>query len=139
MSHTREHTVIDGRKPGSQRCRDCSWTYPCRGNDCGHSDCIEFRGELPLCHYCRKRVQGSPAGFSVRPCPNVPELEKDDPESAWTRWSVRGVTRAVHYCCRDACSPPHDLMRWYGDDPVPPCTHSLDFGGDNPQSSVQAD
>jgi hypothetical protein len=138
MSRVHDHDVVPGRKPGTERCKNCSWRFPCPDNDCAHSDCMEFRGELPRCHYCRERVQGSPAGFSSRPCPNLSLLEKDDPSGSWTRWSVRGHTRAVHYCCRDASSPPHDLMRWYGDDPVPPCTHGLDIGGERPQSQAAA-
>lgn len=138
MSHTADHVTAPGRRPGAERCRSCSWTFPCRDRDCGHGDCIDFRGELPLCHYCGKRVQGSPAGFSSRPSQNVLELENDDPAGSWTRWSVRGVTRAVHYCCRDASSPPHDLQKWYGDDPVQPCTHDLDTGVNSPQTSATA-
>lgn len=73
-------------------CSVCEDRFPCAGNDCGHMDCIETRGELPKCHYCSKRVEG-PKGES------------------WTPWLIHGHTRAAHYSCRDANSTPAELAR----------------------------
>lgn len=102
MSRTCHHNVVSGRKPGTERCTNCSWVFPCRDNDCAHGDCMEFRAELPRCHHCRKRVQGSPGGFRL-PDSALPELRVYGGDNAsWTAWSVRGLTRAVHYSCRDA-------------------------------------
>lgn len=139
MKHTQDHEVVDGRKPGTSRCTDCNWRFPCPDNDCGHGDCMEFRGELPRCHHCRERVQGSPSGFSFSPCPGLPQLEKSEPEGSWTRWDVHGHTRAVHYCCRDAKAAPHELRRWYGlDKPPKTCQHHLNIGVNNPQAQEEA-
>ncbi len=100
MSRCTHEEVVPGRKPGTERCKACSWVFPCRSNDCGHIECIDFRGELPICHFCRKRVKGSPA--SIRSVTaTMPELQNWDDDGTWTPWSVRGVTRAVHYVCRD--------------------------------------
>lgn len=102
MSRRCDHDVKPGRKEGTERCTKCSWVFPCRDNDCAHGDCLDFRAELPRCHFCRKRVQGSPAGFRMPGSP-VPELRDfGGQDASWTAWSVRGVTRAVHYTCRDA-------------------------------------
>jgi hypothetical protein len=115
VTHSADHIVVTGRKPGTERCKQCSWTFPCRETTCGHLDCIEFRGELPHCHYCNKRVQGSPA--SMRSATSqLKELRNWDDNGTWTTWSIHGVTRAVHYSCRDKNASPADLFRWYGRD-----------------------
>lgn len=66
----------------------CGERWPCAGKDCGHFQCWEERGELPVCHFCRERLSG----------PHNTE------EATWGSMSVRGKTRAGHYCCRDANS-----------------------------------
>jgi hypothetical protein len=112
MSHTCQHDVKPGRKPGTERCKLCSWAFPCRGNDCGHLDCIEFRAELPVCHHCQKRVQGSPGGVCSPSATFEPIRAAIGEEASWTVWSVRGITRAVHYTCRSANASPEELARW---------------------------
>jgi hypothetical protein len=71
----------------------CKERFPCAGNDCGHSDCVETRGELPKCHYCLKRVDGA----------------KGD---TWTSWAIHGLTRAAHYTCRSQHASPVERVRW---------------------------
>jgi hypothetical protein len=93
MAKEHVHTIMTGRKPGTQKCTSCSWRFPCPEATCAHLDCIEFKGELPRCYYCEKRVEGPIHG-------------------TWTPWNVRNHTRAVHYCCRDACADLEDLGRW---------------------------
>ena len=126
MSRCKHDSVVAGRKPGTERCKDCSWVFPCRGNDCGHMECIEFRAELPVCHYCQKRVQGSPAGVRSPASTFAPIASFGGPDASWTPWSVRGVTRAVHYCCRDAVASPSEIRRW-GE--KTPCDHEFDGKG----------
>lgn len=107
-----DHSVVPGRKPGTERCTKCSWRFPCAGNDCGHLDCIEFRQQLPLCHYCRKRVEGSPGGFSLLNSFYPPIRQMGGQDASWTIWDVRGVTRSVHYACRNERASPAELARW---------------------------
>jgi hypothetical protein len=112
MRTCKHDNVVPGRKPGTERCKDCSWVFPCREDSCGHMDCIDFKGELPRCHYCDKRVQGSPGGI-CSPSSQVPEMRVDGgPDASWTPWSVRGVTRAVHYTCRSQHATAEERARW---------------------------
>lgn len=97
-----------------EQCKECGDRFPCRDADCGHSDCMEARGKLSLCHYCRKRVTGNPSGFFVKDS-SLAELREHDPEGTWTRWAVWGRTRTVHYACRDQRAQPEELRRWYGE------------------------
>lgn len=114
MTHKDDHVVKPGRRPGSERCTVCSWTYPCREETCGHLDCMEFRGHLAQCHYCEKRVRGSP-GSICSPSSTISELRQTAGDVAtWTSWNVHGVLRAVHYTCRDSNASPAELFRWYG-------------------------
>lgn len=95
-----------------ERCK-CGERFPCRDADCGHLDCVERRGVLSLCYHCRKRVTGPPAGIR-RPGSPVAELREWDDEGTWTRWTVWGHTRTVHFKCRDERAKPEELARWYG-------------------------
>jgi NAD-dependent SIR2 family protein deacetylase len=85
MARECRHSFVDGRKPGTVKCSNCKWQFPCRESTCGHSDCIEFKGKLPRCYYCKKQVHG-PA------------------QEEWVGWNIYGHTRAVHYSCRDAAA-----------------------------------
>jgi hypothetical protein len=89
----------------------CKERFPCAGNDCGHLDCIEERGELPKCHYCGKRVEGRPAGI-CSPSSTFEPITKSDDNGTWTPWSVRGLNRAVHYSCRSQNASPEERARW---------------------------
>jgi hypothetical protein len=92
------HDIAFGKKPGSEICRKCDWTYPCKNSvECSHFDCVEFRQKMPKCWYCKKTVEGSPEGFSARAIEALSPT-KGEP---WTIWPVRGITRAVHYTCRN--------------------------------------
>lgn len=115
MTHKDDHIVKEGRKPRSERCTNCSWTFPCREETCGHLDCFEFRGELPRCHYCDKRVKGSPSSI-CSPSSKLPQLQTTSEAATWTTWNVHGTTRTVHYSCRDENASPAELYRWYGRD-----------------------
>jgi hypothetical protein len=87
------HNIVPGRKEGTERCTKCSWRFPCPEATCAHADCLEAKGVPPKCYYCMKRVEGP----------------MDD---KWTRWSVRGHTRAVHYTCRSEHATPAERVRW---------------------------
>ena len=105
MSHLVTHVVKDGRQPGTERCTECSWQFPCpraeATPDCGHLDCIDFHRELPRCYHCGQQVEGHPAGAAMPSSAFAPIAAADD-DGTWTIWRVHGVTRAVHYACRDA-------------------------------------
>src|SRR6185369_9559036 len=100
-----DHETAPGRKEGSERCKKCSWTFPCREQTCAHMDCLEFRKELPKCYYCGKRVEGNPGGV-CSPSSAFTPIAKSDRDASWMPWNVRGHTRAVHYTCREANASP---------------------------------
>lgn len=43
----------------NERCTDCGALFPCdpRNGECGHHDCIEVRGVLPICPVCKKHIK----------------------------------------------------------------------------------
>lgn len=94
-----EHELAPGRKEGTERCRKCSWAYPCREENCGHSDCIEFRGELPRCYYCKKRVEGPPTSFANAKS-ELEVLRVGSKDGTWGTGNVVGVNRSFHHACR---------------------------------------
>lgn len=89
MSHPRDHEVVDGRRPGSERCKVCSWVFPCRDAAyCGHLDCLEFNekaGKAPRCYLCHGKLTG----------------ERNTEGATWGLMELRGQTKAACYCCRD--------------------------------------
>lgn len=109
-----QHDVVPGRKEGTLRCKRCSWRWPCREDNCGHLDCIEFKHQMPKCYYCGERVQGAPGGVCMPDSLFDPVRFDNGDNASWTPWSVHGHTRAVHYCCRDAQASTEELVRWYG-------------------------
>lgn len=94
-----KHERVEGRKPGTERCKKCSWTFPCADKNCGHSDCIDFRGELPKCYYCGTKVDGNPSNFRVANA-QVEELRVADPNGSWGTGNVVGCARSFHHACR---------------------------------------
>lgn len=108
-----DHRLKEGpRNPEILHCEHCSYRFPCRDEDCGHLDCMERRGQLSLCHYCRRRVEGPCGGFGVRPCKLLVLEAAGGEDATWTIWSVHGVSRAVHYACRSAHASPAERARW---------------------------
>jgi hypothetical protein len=124
-----EHDVVAGRKPGTERCRKCSWTFPCREETCSHFECIDFRGKLPKCYYCLGRVVGSPGGrSSATAVLEVLRVSGGD-SASWTPWSVRNISRAVHYCCREAVASLEERKRWGTENETVNCKHEFDGKG----------
>jgi hypothetical protein len=114
-AHKDSHVVKEGRRPGSERCKVCSWTFPCRERRAGTGlhGVSRRAAALPLLQQAGPGVTGEHARSSTS---SIPELRNWDDNATWTSWNVHGVTRAVHYSCRDKVASPADLFRWYGRD-----------------------
>lgn len=95
----KKHERVDGKKPGTLKCKNCSWRFPCPENTCGHADCIEFREKAPDCHCCGKPVEGHPTNFSM-PNSAYEQIQKSDKNGSWATGSILGCARSFHHACR---------------------------------------
>lgn len=74
------HWVQHPKREGHYKCSSCSVKFPCRETDCGHQDCIDFRGAT--CYVCHKKIDGDEWFVNHLGKVQHPSCNKEEPNAA---------------------------------------------------------